>query len=292
MHEACPICGGTTRLFDRGTVAPDIYFSSTTSYTIADGADAARLPIYACLSCGHGFTPITNSHSISEWYEKAQPDSVFLSNEAARRKTARRVLETIERMVEPTSLLDVGAGPGLFVSEAVKRSWRATGLEVSSWAVDHARKTYSVPMLQGDGEALGDVVYDVVTLFDVIEHVSNPTEFLNGIAPHVASGGMIVITTPRFDSVVAKAMGKRWHCIFPAHIQYFTFPSLERSLHAAGFEIITTRSHTRYVSLKYLIYRLQNLFWKRPYSESSMFLQAAMVPMNVGDEFEVYARKL
>lgn len=293
MNHNCPSCGSSARLIMVGTVSVAEYFQRPGAYTITSGEHQDRLPLYKCARCGHGFTPITiDPSSITEWYAKAPRDEVFLGDEAARRKTAETLLKRIEARVPKGRLLDVGAGPGVFVAVAVGRGWQAVGLDPSAWAVDHARDTYGVEMIQGDISALQNLppqAFDVVTLFDVIEHVVNPELLLENSSRVLTSRGLVVLTTPRFDSFVARRMGRRWYCIFPAHLHYFTHRSLQAALEKAGFTSMAARSHTRYLSRSYLWDRVQGLFGYAPSSPTRQ--QSASIPVNLGDEFEVYAYK-
>lgn len=262
----------------------------------AGGSKKERLPIYQCTNCGHGFTPLdVDAKVIARWYQHDAPDHTFIAEEKARRTTAQAVLKRIESYQErPGQLLDVGAGPGIFVSEAVRHGWDATGIEPSAWAVRHGRQTYGIPMIQGDISRLEELAaesYDVVTLFDVIEHVTDPAELLQAAVARLRPGGLLVLTTPRFDSILARLMGKRWYCIFPAHIHYFTRPSLDLSLRAAGCKIINARAHTRYLGAGYFWERLKAFLAGGLEKVSSHHPSSISIPLNFGDEFEMYAEK-
>jgi len=194
----------------------------------------------------------------------------------------------------PGCLIDVGSGPGIFVSEAERAGWQAYGLEPASWAVRHGRQAYKVEIVRGDllkPLALPVRQFDVVTMFDVIEHVADPAALLRSAAALLRTGGILVLTTPRFDSLLARILGRHWYCIFPAHLQYFTEKSLRHSTAKAGFKFVAQLAHTRYVSFGYGWRRL--CAWltggtiPNPSGSDSKFIG----PINFGDEFELYASK-
>lgn len=296
-HEpACPVCQGTTRLFEEGTIAAHQFFLTADSYTIASGERRQRLPLYVCSGCGHGFSPLDiDPKVVQDWYEKAEEDNTFLAGEFARRLTARAVLRRIALWQRvPGTLLDAGAGPGIFVSEAVRAGWQAYGLEPAAWAVSHGREEYQVPMVKGNFKeplSLPMKQFDVVTLFDVIEHVPEPLALLQSAAAVLRPGGLLVLITPRFDSVLAQVLGRHWYCIFPAHLQYFTSKSLRLILTAAGFDLVKRVSHTRYVNFRYGWRRLHAWLTDAALPVLSRGECALSVPINFGDEFEVYALK-
>lgn len=292
----CVVCHSATTLFMFGTITQRDFFSRTHHYKIAAGGARLRLSIYKCTKCGHGFTPLDIPPDlIVSWYKQNPPDHTFLADENARRRTARTVLHKIESIeTKHRWLLDMGSGPGIFVSEAQARGWDATGLDPSQWAAQHAQQVYGVPMVQGDITQLRNIVtqpFDVITLFDVIEHIAEPLELLRAVAGKLRPQGMLVLTTPRFDSVLARYMGKRWYCIFPAHLHYFTRASLHRTLRAAGFEIVVERAHTRYLGVHYFWQRLTSFISNGLATPSSGRQSSISIPLNFGDEFEVYAKK-
>lgn len=292
----CVFCKSETRLFEAGNSTPREFFSRGNAYTIAAAEAKRRLPIVVCTKCGHGFTPLDiPPHMIVEWYGNEEPDQTFLANEEARRTTAKRVLAKIASLGKKKGqLLDVGSGPGIFVSQATQQGWEATGLEPSGWAVQHGRESYGVHMLHNTFEHLQSLPvhsFDVVTLFDVIEHVPDPVGLLQAIVRVLHPDGMLIITTPRFDSLLARLMGKRWYCIFPAHVHYFTQSSLELALQAAGFRLTAQRTHTRYLGARYLWQRLKTFLIHAPGATITSHDDSIILPINLGDEFEVYARK-
>jgi 2-polyprenyl-3-methyl-5-hydroxy-6-metoxy-1,4-benzoquinol methylase len=293
---SCPICTGPTILFDHGTTTAELFFRNEADYQIAAGQKQEHLPFYRCQTCGHGFTPLPTkdtAHLIDRWYKQSPPDTAFLDEEAGRRVTARGVLHKLTRLYpQKGTLLDIGAGPGLFVSEATRSGWQASGLEVASWAVDYAqRQQPPIPVQAGtltDAKNLPAHSFDVVTAFDVIEHLPNPADLLE-IAKHLLKkDGLLVMTTPRFDSISAALTKRRWYFLFPAHIHLFTKRSLHKILSDHNFTIRLQVTHTRHFSLKYLWFRLRNYILpsKKPYTAS----QSRCIPINLGDEYEIYAQ--
>ena len=279
-----------------GTITVNDFFRQKFSYKVAEGSQREQLPIVSCQECGHGFTPLTVSEEeILAWYAEAGIDQPFLAGSMGRRKTARAVLARIEKLLpERGRLIDVGSGRGFFLDEARRRGWEAQGVEVAGWAVTFAREKLGLPITQGSFRELftlsqGSV--DVVTSFDVIEHVVSPHDFLKAAAGVLKPGGLLVLTTPWFDSLLARAMGRRWYCIFPAHLHYFTRRSLTKALAAGGFRLVRVRRHTRYLGAGYVWSRLRHhLGWAE--TQGTEPSERGVIPINFGDEFEVYAQKI
>ena len=137
-------------------------------------------------------------------------------------------------------VLDVGCGLGQFVEVANNSGWIAEGLELSKGAVDFARRQgLAVQELDFLSEAIKPNSYDMVTLFEVIEHVPNPAEFLYRAGEVVRPGGLVYLTTPNFASLDRFLFGKDWKIIHPEHLTYFTPRTLRDLSRKTGcFEIL------------------------------------------------------
>lgn len=299
MHESevwCPVCGGETILYQEPTIDGATYFRSV-AYGIAGGDYHYRLPIWKCESCGHGATEFAvSAGEIMAWYKRHELDTVFLADEAGRRRTAAQVLRRIEQLRGGKgALLDIGAGPGLFVSEARRRGWQAEGVEPSDSSRTFARGRLDIFLRAGGVEELGGLAsaaYDVVTMFDVIEHLPFPVAALREVRRLLVPGGVVVIVAPKFDSLLARLLGTHWYSIFPAHLHYFTNRSLTHALAAAGFESVARRRHVRHLGIGYIAQRLRK--WIVSSSDRHRTVKSRLgrliIPVANGDEFEVYAR--
>lgn len=193
-------------------------------------------------------------------------------------------------------MLDVGAYIGIFVDIARRAGWDAIGVEPSEWAVEHAREQ-SLPIIQGtlDAPELINREFDVITMWDVIEHVADPTAELQKAYDHLKPGGFIAVHTMDIDSLMAKATGARWPWLMTMHIHYFSQATLCRMLEKVGFEIIWSGAQGRYLRLNYLSSRIGGLnsTLGTIFDQTIQTLNIAErpVPINFGDLFTVYAKK-
>ncbi len=294
-NHPCPICGQPTSLYDTGTTNPEQFFAEQPAYQIAASQKESRLPFYRCNQCGHGFAPLKLSGSaINDWYAKSPEDDVFLKDEPARRRTAQVALHHLSHhRTTPGTLLDIGAGPGLFLDEARQRGWKVEGLEPSQWAVEYAHRALHLETLRRgtftDTASYPEHSFDVVTAFDVIEHIVEPADLLIAISRILKPGGILLLTTPRFDSVFARISGKKWHAIFPAHIHLFSSASLQQLLAKHGFAVTEEKTHTRYLGSAYFWHRLRS-YLGFPSSSPLANQKSPLLPINLGDEIEIYAR--
>ncbi|MGH7592603.1 MAG: class I SAM-dependent methyltransferase [Gemmatimonadales bacterium] len=166
-------------------------------------------------------------------------------------------------------LIDVGAAVGTFVERARLAGWDAEGLEPSEWAARYARESLGQPvrtvMLEDAGIEPGSV--DAVTLWEVIEHLPDPSSTLRTIRRILRPDGVLALSTPDAGSLVARVLARRWpgwHKI-PEHLFYFDRRTLRRMLADAGFQVTQSRYVPLVVSRGYLLDRVGQVLGFAPH---------------------------
>jgi len=153
------------------------------------------------------------------------------------RKRYSEVLDSLEPFRDRNRLLDVGCGAGYFLEEARRRGWEVHGTEYSELALEVTRRK-RLPVLQAPIR-LGTYdrdSFDVVTAFEVFEHLSDPMAEARVVAHVLRDGGALYLTVPNFDSLSRRILGPRWNVIdYPEHLCYFTSKTIRSSLRRVGF---------------------------------------------------------
>jgi 2-polyprenyl-3-methyl-5-hydroxy-6-metoxy-1,4-benzoquinol methylase len=190
--------------------------------------------------------------------------SNYIKDEANIRRTSAKRLRLLERYIQPGRMLDVGCAVGFFIDEARKRGWQVEGMDVSAFAIDYASEHFGLDVRNG---TLTDLefetgAYDLVTLWDVIEHVPDPKAYIQRTAELLRSGGVISLATPDVDSIPAKLAGRRWvgYKLSEEHIYYFSIKTLSHMLEEAGFEVLDVRHVGKFVTLRLFVDRLGMYF--------------------------------
>lgn len=149
---------------------------------------------------------------------------------------------------EGACLLDVGSGYGYFRKAAEADGWRHQGIEISLHAIQAAEKMFGFSTFAGQ---LEDFVrgrpgtFDVITLFDTIEHVTDPLGLIATIRELLAPRGFCVIRTPNLLALEVGVFGGWYHSFKREHLHYFSPDSLCWLLEQAGLApvFLTSDSH-------------------------------------------------
>jgi hypothetical protein len=97
---------------------------------------------------------------------------------------------------------------------------------------------------------------DLVTLWDVLEHVTDPVPFLRLSAAPLKKTGHLILNVPRIDSWIARATGSKWPLLLAEHLNYFSYKGLRACAAQAGLEVLASGSRPVSFSLEYVLYRL------------------------------------
>lgn len=215
--------------------------------------------IVRCRSCGLIYAnPRCQTDAILKAYEHVE-DATYVKESEGRIHTFSRSLDLIERYhPQRGRLLDVGCYAGVFLQVAKSRGWQVAGVEPSQWACQVARRQgYEVHEGTLTGAPWPPASFDVVTLWDVLEHLTDPLRVLRQMASTVVPGGLVALTTVDINSLSAKLLGTRWQWLMEMHLYYFTYDTVTHMLKNAGLEVIRIEPHQRVLSLGYLWTRLE-----------------------------------
>jgi SAM-dependent methyltransferase len=137
-------------------------------------------------------------------------------------------------------LLEVGCAYGWFLDLIRDRFQLVQGIDIAADGVRYAR-SLGLDAIEGDllRHSFGSAVFDVICIWDSIEHLRDPDKYLARISELTSPGALLALTTGDIGSLNARLKGSKWRLIHPpSHLHYFTRKSMEVSLDRAGFEIV------------------------------------------------------
>ncbi len=217
-------------------------------------------------------TPQPSSENLPNYYESdayiSHTDgrkSIFeIAYQTAKTIALRRKLKLVSKLAKNRSLLDIGAGTGDFVKVAKNSGWKVAGSEPSSKAREIA-KPKGIE-LNNDTSSIADT-FDVITMWHVLEHVSDLDYQIQELKRLIKPDGTIIIAVPNFKSFDAKHYKEFWAAFdVPRHLWHFSKMSITKlfDVHQMTVEaVLPMKFDAYYVSLLSEKYRTGNM---RPFA--------------------------
>jgi SAM-dependent methyltransferase len=173
----------------------------------------------------------------------------------------RHRLELLLPRVRRGRLLDIGCSCGYFLQVAAQSGFEVEGLEFSRVAIAAADPAVRPRILCSSmGAFNGNGSYDLITAFDLIEHVPQPKEFLKKVRQLLAPGGCLAMSTPDSEHFLRHVMRARWPMLQPMqHLTIFSRRAMRLALEEAGFGDISFERATKTISYDYLADQLRSL---------------------------------
>ncbi|MBF0630220.1 MAG: class I SAM-dependent methyltransferase [Magnetococcales bacterium] len=215
-----------------------------------------------CKGCGLVYlNPRIKQDIILEGYRNAE-DPLFIAQNEARILTFRQCLEGIMRRhgVSPGThprVLDIGCAGGAFPKAASDLGFEVVGIEPSAWMATRARARYDLDIRAGTLEEVDfkGERFDIITLWDVIEHMADPATALQRIRSLLHPHGLLIVNYPDHESLARKGLRSRWPFFLSVHLYYFSPATITRLLNHHGFQVRETRPHWQKLPLGYVLKR-------------------------------------
>jgi 2-polyprenyl-3-methyl-5-hydroxy-6-metoxy-1,4-benzoquinol methylase len=238
-----------------------------------------------CLHCGLlQVRNLPNGVQLESYYEQEFFDEAYgrLQHNPSRQlyeyKKFNYRWDEIQKRTEGNGrILDIGCSFGFFLDAARRRGWDACGLEISNFAAHYARTHFGLTVVNKpleDAEFESES-FDVVTLWNVIEHLDDPAGAVRHIYRILKPGGLVVLTTGDIESPLAKLQGRHWRMFMPPiHLSHFSSSTIRYLLESAGLTLLEKTQALPYESLL-----------------TKLKLIALFKVLHISDKMLVYARK-
>ena len=203
-----------------------------------------------CTGCGLAYianppddAELARVYSAAAGYHDVLRDPASVEYRAMAR-VADTHLRVVRREAASGALLDVGASTGLFLKAARDAGFVVRGVEFNAASADYARRAFGLDVVTGtlDDVRLAPDSLDIVTMFDVIEHLRDPLDAMRAVFAALRPGGLFVLSTPDIDGLfprasfaVANLIGHWPHPEPPYHLFQFSKATLAAMLRAGGF---------------------------------------------------------
>ncbi|MDP6838296.1 MAG: class I SAM-dependent methyltransferase [Planctomycetota bacterium] len=265
--------------------------------------------IYTCSDCHLTYTSprLSQSDLVREIYgesywrspaarERGYTD--YLGDHQLILRTCRRRADLVENHTcAPGRVLDVGCAAGFFLQVMAERGWDAHGLEPSAAIRPQAEERLGTERIHGGflkGSPFEPASFDLITLWDVLEHIPDPLAALRRIHTLLAPGGVLILETQNVRSLTASVLGRRWHHYKLAeHLFHFHPGTIRQALEQTGFSVHHNhaRQAGKYVDLDFALERSKRVMPALGWLLSPLrALGNPVLYVNLFDEMIVVAR--
>jgi 2-polyprenyl-3-methyl-5-hydroxy-6-metoxy-1,4-benzoquinol methylase len=221
--ELCPICGQTGAR--EWLCAPDRLHGRPDEYTLA-----------RCEACS--LVWLINPPRPEEMhlhYTDAYHRLISSAGDPAKRWKERKA--NLAQFRQSGALLDLGCSSGSFLSSMRDESWKLYGVEMSAECAKAAEIRTGAEVFVGDVLAAPFLPksFDIITCFDVLEHLYKPREVMEKVAAWLKPDGIFYVQVPNIDSAEARVFRTYWHGLeLPRHLFHYSPPSLRHLAKVSG----------------------------------------------------------
>lgn len=294
---SCPLCKNSTyKIIAKSTLKKDDFDQKTINENLKNTLDdfTKHGQIVRCNSCNLIYiNPQENMRKILKGYSEVV-DVEYLKMEKFRKILMKNHIKFIKRFKKNGCLLDIGTFCGFFLEISEKNKYKSYGVEPCTWAKKIA-KNRKLNILGNTINDIKNKKFDVITLFDVIEHLENPKKELIKIHKILNDDGIIVIGTPNIESFLVKVLKDKHPFFIRMHLILFSKKTLNKILSDTGYEVLGSKYYGRTFPLNYYLEKLEVIM---PFARHlNRFLNKSprisnfSVTLNLHDEMLFVARK-
>jgi 2-polyprenyl-3-methyl-5-hydroxy-6-metoxy-1,4-benzoquinol methylase len=259
--QKCPVCG--SEIFDPFISGKDFFLTGES------------FQIVKCRNCGFRFTnPRPEAGELGKYYESSEyishSDSrqgLFASvYQQVRKYTLGQKFALIKRFHQNGEILDIGCATGQFLGFMSKHGWKSTGIEPDEKTRERAISEFGLQVYPEEQlYVLRKSSFDIITMWHVLEHVSDLNDRLEQIRNLLKPDGIFIVAVPNSNSYDAKKYGIHWAGYdLPRHLYHFTKEDIKTLMEKYGFKIVKIfpmRFDAFYVSLLSEKYKSGKMRW-------------------------------
>jgi ubiquinone/menaquinone biosynthesis C-methylase UbiE len=201
--------------------------------------------VVVCSVCSLHFIPPYYRKKIqyTQYKNEAVTNAVRRGNNWVKIQRHKLRFQFIKKFIRKGSLFDLGAGWGHFMLAGKELGYDVYGIEISEQPYLYCVNDLKLPVDHIDFFKMDESKkFDVITMWDVLEHIDRADEFLDKCSKISKPGGYLFLQVPQIDSYFAKRHRDQWKMMGLDHVNYFGKKTITRILEAHGYEVLEIKS--------------------------------------------------
>lgn len=201
--------------------------------------------VIECNKCSFTFVPpyFRKQISYGNYKDDSVANAVRNGNNWVKIERHKLRYDLIKKYKSNGSLFDLGAGWGHFMLTGQQLGYDVYGIEISEQPYLYSKNDLKLPVDHIDFfDMKEDKKFDIVTMWDVLEHIDKADDVIEKCARITSKNGIIVIQVPQIDSYFAKKHRDNWKMMSLDHVNYFGKKTITQLLETHGYKVETIKS--------------------------------------------------
>jgi 2-polyprenyl-3-methyl-5-hydroxy-6-metoxy-1,4-benzoquinol methylase len=244
--------------------------------------------VVECNECSFLFIPPYYRKKIvyTQYKDASVTEAVRSGNNWVKIQRHKLRFRFISKFKKSGTLFDLGAGWGHFMLAAKELGYEVSGIEISEQPYLYCVNDLKLPVRHVDFFTMDEAEkFEIVTMWDVLEHIDNADVFLQKCSRITKAGGYLFLQVPQIDSYIARREKDNWKMMGLDHVNYFSKKTIRQILQKNGYELLEIKSSFE-IKL-FIMYTLLPL-WKKLRSGKKQTLREASSQISAGQRQQYF----
>lgn len=258
LKKNCYYCKQACDLFIKSSNKKNDNNFNFTSTEINTEESEIKPDLFFCKNCEIIFSEFCDVKFENNYIDVL--DHLYIDQIDNKKKYFKNIIKKVSNIINKNDdVMEIGSYYGAFGSEIINHVNSYTGLELSKHASKYSKDKFNLNVVN---ESIykyfenNEKKFDIIFMFDVLEHLDDPNAILNLCSKNLKKDGRLICSTMNMDSIFAKVTGRYYPWIIPMHKFYFSDNSVKKFLNKNNLDLKEIITDVRIISLEYLFLKI------------------------------------
>jgi len=208
---------------------------------------------------------------------------------------SKRIKNLKPYLKKDITCIELGCCYGFFLNLLRPHVKKVVGYDITKEGIEYTKKEFLIEAYCDSFLNYKGIPVDLIVMWDVIEHLDKPADYLTTIHKNLKKGGHLALTTGDIGSMMARIQGKKWRLIHPpTHLFYFNKESITKLLTVKGFKVLSIKYYPIFRNFGSVGYQFEKIYHIPLVNKiiQRTFLKKINFGVNLYDIMEVIAEKI